>query len=348
MSQITFDIHDIHTLMGLQTHIEEPTSFWRDTFFSTVMTFDSEYIDFEKVVKGRKLAPFVAPMMKGKPNRAAGSTFQRFKPAYIKMLDALDPTKTIKRRPGETPVVGSLNPAARANAILMDYMQEHRDMKGRREEWMAARAILDGGVTITGEDYPTVYVDFQRDAGQTITKSVGAKWGDSGVSIIKDLEAWILKMRRAKFGGNATRLTVSPDVWDVMRKDEELMALCDTQFRGMTQDMMNVSIMDGSTLQRVAVYGGFLEVYVYQDWYEDDDGNIQEFMPAGTVLLTAPAVGGVRAYGAIMDHKAGLQPMEIFSKQYEEDNPSAIFLLTQSAPLLIPTRPNCTLKATVL
>ena len=49
-----------------------------------------------------------------------------------------------------------------------------------------------------------------------------------------------------------------------------------------------------------------------------------------------------------MDSKAGYQATEIFTKMFEEDDPSRTFLLSQSAPLVVPVNPNCTLKAKVL
>ena len=62
----------------------------------------------------------------------------------------------------------------------------------------------------------------------------------------------------------------------------------------------------------------------------------------------SPAVDGVRAFGAIMDRKAGWRATPFFPKMFEQEDPSAVYLMTQSAPLMIATRPNATLKAKVL
>src|SRR5690606_20901096 len=52
-----------------------------------------------------------------------------------------------------------------------------------------------------------------------------------------------------------------------------------------------------------------------------------------------------RAFGAIMDKKAGWRATPVFPKMLEQEDPSAVYRMTQSAPLMIPTRPNATLTA---
>ena len=89
-------------------------------------------------------------------------------------------------------------------------------------------------------------------------------------------------------------------------------------------------------------------MYVYSDYYQDEAGNAVPFMSSKDIVLTGPNVMGVRAFGAIMDAKAGLRALPKFPKMWEEEDPSAVMVMTQSAPLMIPVNPNNTLKATVL
>ena len=42
------------------------------------------------------------------------------------------------------------------------------------------------------------------------------------------------------------------------------------------------------------------------------------------------------------------QPLPVFPKMWDEDDPSATILMTQSAPLMVPVNPNNTLRARVL
>jgi hypothetical protein len=340
---------DTVQLQGLLRHTEEKSNFWLSRYFPAAMTFDSEYIEFEKVSNGRKMAPFVSPMNKGKVLADRGSSVLRLKPGYIKPKHALDPNKTMVRRPGEM-IGGSMSPGGRADAIMMSYLQDQRDIIERRWEWMAAKAIMDGAVTIGGdENYPESLVEFGRDAGHTVVKTLGARWGDSGVSIRNDLTSWVNTIRKAKFSGPVTDLIVSPTVYDVMMtsSNSDLKDLLDTNYRG-SNDSLNRSVLNGDTAQVVGTLGGFLNVIVYQDWFEDDTGNAQSFLADNEIILTGPNVQGVRCFGAIMDNKAGFAPTPIFTKMFEEEDPSAVFLMSQSAPLMVPVNPNNTFKAQVL
>jgi hypothetical protein len=90
-------------------------------------------------------------------------------------------------------------------------------------------------------------------------------------------------------------------------------------------------------------------VYVYSSWYVDPaDGNEKPILPVGTLMMLSPAMEGVRAYGAIRDEEAGLQPVPYYVKSWTEPDPSVRFLMMQSAPLLVPYRPNASFKAKVL
>ena len=91
-----------------------------------------------------------------------------------------------------------------------------------------------------------------------------------------------------------------------------------------------------------------LDVYLYADYYVNNSNTAVPFMGTKEVVLSGPGVEGVKAFGAIQDIAANLTPIDIFTKMFDENDPSARFILSQSAPLMIPVNPNVTLKATVL
>jgi hypothetical protein len=68
-------------------------------------------------------------------------------------------------------------------------------------------------------------------------------------------------------------------------------------------------------------------------------------MPDNTVIGVG-AVGGVRAYGAILDFEQ-FNAVEVFWKTWRENDPSVEYLMCQSAPILVPTRINASMRATV-
>lgn len=345
---IEVTLYDTNTLLGVMRKTAPVPNYWLDLCFPRQVNFTDEFIDFEKLVDNRKLAPLVVPTSQGKPIYSEGSTVTRLKPAYVKPKDPVNPNRMIQRRPGELlPGMGNQGPASRFNAVVADIQSEHRKAIERRWEWLAARAIIDGKVTLVDDAYPERVVDFQRDAGNTITLSGTSVWGGTNGDIIGNIEAWRTRARRLPFGGAINRITAGADAWDVMRKDTALMKQLDTQMRG-TDANFRTGIREGLEVEYMGNIGGGLEVYVYSDYYHAKDGAAVDFMSPKDVVLTGPGVGGVRAFGAILDNTANFQALPIFPKMWSENDPPVVYCMAQSAPLMVPVNPNCTLKATVL
>ncbi|HEB76895.1 MAG TPA: major capsid protein, partial [Methylothermaceae bacterium] len=93
---------------------------------------------------------------------------------------------------------------------------------------------------------------------------------------------------------------------------------------------------------------GSIDIYEYGGHYTDDNGVTQPILPSGTVIVGSTFMEGVRAFGAIRDEAAGFQAMPYYPKSWVDQDPSVRYLLMQSAPLVVPTRVNASLAATVL
>ena len=348
------NIYDTRTLMGVlrdNDSMQPPESYWLDLCFPNQVNFDDEYVDFSRLAGQRKIAPLVVPTAQGKPIYSAAEARSRFKPAYVKPKDPITATRMIRRAAGlgELDVDGvGLSPQARYNAIVADIMREHRWAIERRWEWLACQAVTEGKVILEDEAYPRTLVDFQRDPDHSITLGAGARWGDAGVSILRSIESMTQLVRKAKFGGPANRLTIGADVWDVMRDDDELREAMNNNYRGNRDTNINLGVRDGLDVEFVGNISGTLPVYVYSDYYQDYDGTVIEMMNSKDVVITGNNVNGVRAFGAIQDKAASWQPLSIFPKMWDQEDPSATFIMNQSAPLMVPVNPNATAKARVI
>lgn len=342
-----YELYNTRTLLGVMREQEAPTSYWLDLCFPNVLTFDDEYVDFEKIPRaGRKLAPFVAPLAQGRPIYEEGSRVARFKPAYSKPKDPVTPTRMMTRRPGELLTPTPQTPMQRRNAIIADITASHRDAIERRWEWLAAQAILNGKVTIEGDDYPARVVDFGRAANHTVVLEENARWGDDGVSIFANIESWRTRVRTAPFGGMTNRLTVGADVWDVMRQSDEIKAQLDINTRG-TVVNVNTGLREGLEVEFVGNLAPNLPVYVYSDYYTEG-GTSVPFMNPKDIVLTGPNVMGYRCFGAIQDVNAQFQALPIFPRNFRENDPAIEYVMSQSSPLMVPVNPNATLRARVL
>lgn len=353
---INAQIYDSATLLGVMQDtpaMQPPKSYW-DFCYPNTITFDTEYVDFEQITENRKIAPLVVPTAQGKPIWSAAGRATRVKPAYVKPKDPITATRMIKRHAGLEPMLTtqSLSPAARYNAIVADIQRQHRWAIERRWEWLRAEATINGKVTLEDEAYPRTVVDFGRDLSHTIALTGGNRWGDNGVSIVRAIETYATKMRRAKFGGVMARATIGVDVWNVIRQDAEIRALLGLDLRN-NNGGININVGARNTLgvgeewERVGSISN-IELYVYHDYYQGSAGEVIQFMSPKDVVFTSNNINGYQCFGAILDSDANFQPLPIFSKMWKENDPSATFIMNQSAPLMVPVNPNGSLRVTAV
>ncbi len=346
------NIYDTSTLLGTMRHMEAPSNYWLNLCFGQTIQFDTEEIDFSKLQENRKIAPLVVPTAQGVPIYSAAEERGSVKPAYVKPKDTVSASRVIRRAAGfgELNSSAPMSPAQRYQAIVADILRQHREAIERRWEWMAAEAIIYGKVTLEDDNYPRKVVDFQRAAGHDVTLTASNFWGDAGVSILGLLEGWKKTMRRAKHGGVSNRLTVGTDAWEVMRADTEIRDLIKTDYRPSQQSGLDLSfgVMEGLDVEYVGKLNGTTDVYVYSDYYELPDGTVTDFMNPKDIVLTSPSVGGIRCFGAIQDVQSNFQPLAIFPKMWNQEDPSATFVMSQSAPLMVPLNPNATFRARVV
>lgn len=346
---MTIQLYDTHTLAGVVRTIKPVNTFWLNLCFPRAQTFDSEFIDFDMLSRGRRLAPFVMPTVNGKVMRQQGYETKRFAPAFIKPKFVVDPRRTIKRLAGE-PYAGTLSPQARRDATMRELLQEGMDMITRRMEWMAASAIVNGTITVSGPEYPTQVVDFGRAANQTLTLTGGNQWGQAGVKPGELLERWGETAAESS-GYLPTEVVMGLDAWRIFAADTDVRASLNTDFRGSTANLNVFEPAPITPAQPWAMRGqyGQYRIWTYNDLFENDAGVNQPLLDQKTVVMVSPGgVEGVRAYGAILDPHNNYQPTEVFSRNWIENDPPVELLMMQSAPLTVVARPNASFSARVL
>ena len=338
---------DTSALIGFYRETPAPSNYFRNLMVASVYMSDDEFIDFEKIYDGRKLAPLVIPTNQGRAIMSEASKAYRFKPAYLKPKDPINPSRALKRRPGEGIFsINALSPFARYLQILGDILRVHRESIERRLEWLAAQAAIYARVTLSGPDYPTTIVDFERDPAHTITLSgTGVVWTDINAPIIDQLNTWVQLARRAKNGGPITRVTIGKDVVPWFNKNKQVQAERDLQVRS-TEGVRTAVIRNGDYSEMIFKLGS-LEIWTTSDFYDLPGGGTADFMPANGVLLSGPNINMVECYGAILDVDAQLKAMPVFPKQWKNEDPSVVYVMTQSSPLQVPVNPNNTVFVTV-
>lgn len=335
------DIFSTGVLARVVAELPAPAPFILNSFFRTIQTETSEEIHFDIDSGRRRLAPFVSPIVAGKVVQSQGYTTKTFKPAYVKDKRAFDANRPFKRLAGER-IGGELAPAQRLQAALAADLTDQLAMLTRRQEVMATEALRTGKVTVKGDQYPEVLVDFGRHADLTKALTLGARWGESGVSPLADVQAWSMLVTLHS-GAAANTLVMDVKAWQLFSADPAVTKLLD-RFRG--ADQLN-AIVVGEGGRYMGNIGDF-DIWVYAGWYEHPDtGALTPYLPDHTVIVTGPDLEGTRAYGAIRDEQAGFQAVPFFSKSWVEQDPAVRFLLMQSAPLPVPYRVNAAMCATV-
>jgi hypothetical protein len=297
------------------------------------------------------LAPFVAPEVAGKPMVREGYRTRTLTPAYIKPTALVKPDQAFTRLAGEGAYGGVLSPKQRFDRIVAEYLALHEDMIDNRLEWMSAQALVTGGITIQGESYPKVHVDFGRDASLTVALTGAAKWDQSTATPLVDIETNSLNVRHISKGAVINALVMDGAAWNLLKKNATVSDLIDIRFR---RDVNGTTAIDGgprTTLNEATYVGtlqGRIDLWVYDSFYQDDNGVDQPFIPPNTVIgVAGNALEGTQYYGAIIDLDAEIAARRSFTKSKVLFNPSGLELITQSGPLVAPKRPNAMFVLTV-
>lgn len=340
-----FNIFSSVVLANVVAYLPQAQTFFLDRYFQKEQRSQTELIAFDVEGGARRMAPFVSPLVQGKVVQSKGYSTKTFEPAYIKDKRVFDPTKALKRSIGEQ-IGGTVTPEERTQINLRTELEDQIAIATRRLEWMAAQSLLTGKVTVQGESYAPVVVDFGRNASHTIVKLAGSKWSDPGVNPLNDLQDWALSFILKNSGAMSRDVTMTVDVWSVFRENPFV------QKRWNAFNSNNAKLNLDGVSEVGGTYMGTIDnfnIFVYADWYVDPVDNVEKpMLPPGTVLMCGAQVEGVRAFAAIRDESAGFQPLPFYPKSWVQEDPSVRYLLMQSAPLPYPSRPNASLAATVL
>lgn len=364
MSDNPYDLWTSRRSLGVMRDVRSETINYFRQWFPNQMRSTDEYIDFEKLpISNRKLAPFALPLARGRGVYDDSARAYRFKPAYVILDDVIDPLKPLTYQPGIDQSrfdMQKITPMQRIELLKIQITAAHVNAWERRLEWLAARALIDGQVTLVGPDYPSTLVNFQRAANHTITLTAGNRFGDSGVSILDFFKLCIDRMVAAEFGGLPTRVTMSGVVAGIVQKDAEIRDHMDINIKGGVH-MVDRSILSAGEngemtykfgeLSVGGASGRKIELWVNDETYQDDAGVQQRYLPTHEILLTSSGsrVMGYECFGRIVDREAGYEAIPLFPKNYlTGDDVKTEHINHKSSPLLVPINPNATLKAAVI
>lgn len=352
------DLTKTHTLLAAYEALPPVTSFLKDRYFPTnAMTdiFNTEdvLVDYKDGVK--KVAPFVAESVGGMIIARTGFTTDKFEPPLIAPARSLTIDDLRKRGFGEA-IFNGLSPAQRETMITLRDLQELDAMTTRREEIMAAETMINSKCVMkhitnvsspeTSPQEKTIVFYSGGTNPNVYTPTVG--WDASGAKILDDLNAMV-QMLTSK-GLPAEDLIVSGDVASAIINDATLQKLLDVN-RMNLGGVAPLELPAGAAhIGTLNVYGKMIKIISYTETYEDDEGTVTPYIPAGTVILTAPACGR-GLYGCVtqleMDGEFYSYPGRRVPLYRADFSANTRKLVLSSRPVLIPKVKGCWVSAKV-
>lgn len=340
---LAFDTVD---LIEVVPQLLQPQTFFLDRYFPNVRMSDTRFVAIDVEIGKRRMAPFVSPRVEGKLVEAKRVQTNIFEPPYIKDKRAPDLLRPVMRKIGEKLLGGQISGADREMANIAFEMQDQVEMIQRRLEWMATRALLTGTISVSGDGFPTTVIDFGRDPGQTVVLTGGARWGQTGVSPVSSLLTWATQTLKL-VGVSPVDVIMTPDAFDMFLGDLKVQpALLYPAWQPFGNQLN-----PGTQVVKGAINKGSwgqMNLMVYNDWYVDDNNVQQPMLPAGTVIMADPEIMGIRSFAQIIDPSFNYEAMMYAPKTWITQDPAQRFIMMQSAPLVIPGRPNASFAATVL
>lgn len=342
------DLFETRTMLSILDQRVPPRTFLRDTFFSNVVTSIAKHVDIDVIKHKRRLAPFVSPKMEGKVVGREGFKTYTYTPPYIKQKMTTDAADFFKRMPGETIYGPGDGPAQRAAAQLGRDLLTLEEMIVRREEWMAAQVLDTGAVTVTGDGIADT-IDYLMSATHKITLTSTALWTDTtGVANpLNDLRVW--KRLISKDSGLSPDIVImGQDVLEPFLQNTYVKARLVNNFRGDFGTLAPKKLDQGVTW--IATFPELgIEIYTYDEWYLDptDGTTLTPMVPLNKIWMGARSARCTMHYGAIQDLEA-MSPVARFPKSWQTTDPSARWVMLQSAPLPAMHQPDGFLTAQVI
>ena len=297
-----------------------------------------------------RMAAFVHPRVGGQVLKASGYRTESYAPPLINPYDVSTADQLMDRLPGED-LYSGMTPAQRGAQQLMDEYNRLNDATTRREEWMAAQAIVTGTIPVKGEGVDEV-IDFGFTNKKALTGT--AQWGKSAAKILDNLEEWtnevlvngFANVDRAVLGKAAMRALLNDA--DVKEKlDNRRYFLGEINPRDLPNGVKYYGHLSAPSLD-LYTYG---EVYL-DDWTDPDNPTTNPLVPDNVVILHSSNPGFMLAYGlctyiddASKQWVTAQTPRLL--RSYVAHHPDRRMVELQTHPLPIPDKVDSWLVATV-
>ncbi|MBQ7154833.1 MAG: major capsid protein [Synergistaceae bacterium] len=306
--------------------------FFRHRFFADTMTFPTKSVTFEYARSPRVVLPY-ANEEAGSVNVArSGYQALTFTAPLLSGHRIITPSTLNDKLFGESQWDSGYTPEDRARELAVMDLMELQDSLYRQEEYMCARLMQDGKLTV---DSPGVKAEIDYGFTQIETVTNANKW-----TTTYDILGKLLKCARElrKNGINPDTLIVGHEVSEAINKNEGVLKLRNDQWVNIPEPG---SLEDGITyVCQLRAPGIYLNVLEYDEYYSDKDGNILPLVDPKTAILMSSRDRNMMLYGAVVYlDKSGeyvSEMAEYVPYVVNEYDPPVKKLVVSSRPLPMP------------
>jgi hypothetical protein len=332
--------YDIRVLTKAVRQIIVPGQHFLSTFFSASAPeyHNSRLVEVHIFRDGRKMAAFVEPIHAANVSERSGFTAGTVKIPYIKEKRPLRAGDLTRIQPGQH-VYDAVDPATQADRLLGEDLRQLKAMIARREEWMAAQAIIKGQVTVKGEGIDAT-ITFPTLASHRPNLSGTDLWGDAASDPIEQLREFA-RLNSKDSGAESTDVFLGSAAVDAFLANAKVKAYFDIRNYALGQvAVARESAAPGAKIKIAHVEG--VDIWEIRDWYTDPDTGLDvPMVPANALIMGSRFLDNRRHYGLIEDmdaitEQAVTARTDFYAKSWVEKDPSVRWLMVQSAPLPIP------------
>ena len=268
--------------------------FFQKTFFPDEQTHVTEKVEFD-VRKGKRImAPFVSPRIGGKLITRQGWKTNQFTTPKIAPERVLTVDDITKRAIGEN-VYSRRTPEEREDELLVRDLTDLEESISRRKEWECRQVLYEGKIDVRDEDDG---VDVQIDFGFTNIFVLGAdeQWTLATVDPLPLFRR--IRKKIIKDTGRAPDMMIfSTDVIEDFTTNPNVIKAMNVL------NMKNVEIRPRVVDPALTFYGRIadldMDIYTYDEWFLNDEGDEESMVPPGTVLMGHSDGEGQVEYGLV-------------------------------------------------
>lgn len=291
-------IRETYKLVKTVKKMYPVVQFLKDRYFPDGPVYYSEkaLIEFKK--KGRKIAPFVIPLVNGIVMEKDGYRTDIVDAPYIAPKRVITAKELEQKAFGESPESGR-SPEQRENELESEFIDDNRISILRRHEKMCADILLTGQVIMKhyataedaakGENYDFKYLRFYE--GEFKNKYKFTKKFKDMTTAEKIQEFYKMATVLRKRGVRATDIVMTSDVSMLLMSDKDFLEFYN-KAKVNIGEINPTELPDGVVSNgSININGVVMTLFTYDEIYEDLDGEEKAILPAGTIAFLQPNMG---------------------------------------------------------